>query len=372
MNFIDLPRNNTKIDEKLDFVETKREMDNQDLLFNIIEKQAKEFEEFGKRMSVELHTSYQEYFKQKNEFKFYSGIVEPGVTCCECREKTELINSFKARIQELENDSYIKSQSIKQLQKDVQSLFDIIVKEGKTNIEKKPDIVPAKITITTIEEEEEEEVNINDFDAKEIEKDRLSVESFQYNIKDCYSDSAIDLFTDDEDDSSTTGGSVRSEDSDYVHKPPEWLDISPTLTQRAKIDKRNLDRWNSKMASNGLIPIKLVGKVDAEREKKYQTHRKRYSTSAIWLKTYESKQNQKPNKDDKFKIPSFGFTFNTTEDTKKKEASAPISLKSSVSTSVSELSTTSLATLQSCEVFSTEYHKNTFNSKSQQILSQYK
>src|ERR1043166_5217271 len=116
MNFAAIPRdNNTKIDEKMDFVETtKQEPDNQDLLYNIIEKQAKEFEDFGKSMSLELHTSYQEYVKQQSELKFqklYSG-NESGVTCCECKEKTELINSLRARIQELEHDSYIKSQNI--------------------------------------------------------------------------------------------------------------------------------------------------------------------------------------------------------------------------------------------------------------------
>ncbi|RIA85381.1 hypothetical protein C1645_830861 [Glomus cerebriforme] len=385
--------------------ETKQEMGKQDPLFNILEKQSKQFEEFGKRMSLELQSSYQDYFKQQTEKlqKLYSGLESENNITCKCNEKDELIVSLKTRIEELEADSNIKDQNIQKLQKDVHSLFNIIVKKGIANIEEFDSIptCPTKIMVTPDVGEElydsestKQEINVNKV---EIEKDRLSVESIQYydDIKDSYSDSAVDLFTDDDDydGSSTTGDSVKTEDSNYTNKydrPSEWLDVSPSLKQRSKFDKRNLDRWNSKMASNGLIPIKLVGKIDEEKEKKIQTHRKRYSTSAIWVKTYENKQKQ--DQDEKFKIPSFNFsryTFSTTEDVKskqkqkqkqkdaKEEFSAPISLKSSVSTSISDLYTTSLVTtsttsLQPYELL--EHHKNTpMNfSKSQQMLSQYK
>ncbi|CAB4432443.1 unnamed protein product [Rhizophagus irregularis] len=373
------------------FEETKQNIENQDPLTHILEKQAKEIEDFSKRMSLEFQTSYQEYIKKQNEQKLY-----PEIETCQCKEKDNIIQSLKSRIEELEKESYNKNQDIKNLQKNVQSLFNIIVKKGIANVEEIDITMPTKITITTeigeeiYDNESTKQVNIELKDHKiEIEKDRLSIENVHYydDIKDSYSDSAIDLFTDD--DSSTTGDSIKTdnyEDSNFGNskydRPSEWLDVSSTLKQRYKIDKKNLDRWNSKMANNGLLPIKLVGKVDEEKEKKIQTHRKRHSTSAIWLKTYESKQKQK-NQDEKFRISSFNFTkyaFNTTTDDSKskqkdsKELSAPISLKSSVSTSISDIYTTSLTKNSLHPYDLVEHHKNnTINySKSQQLLSQYK
>ncbi|GBB88869.1 hypothetical protein RclHR1_01550006 [Rhizophagus clarus] len=361
--------------------ETKQDIETKDPLSHILEKQAKEFEDFSKRMTLEFQSSYQEYLKRNEIQKLYSGIE-----ICQCKEKDEIINSLKSRIDELEKDSITKNQEIKNLQKNIQSIFDIIVKKGIANVEEIDIIMPTKITITTeigeeiYDNESTKQVNIELKDHKiEIEKDRLSIENVHYydDIKDSYSDSAIDLFTDD--DSSTTGDSIKDDNfgNNKYDRPSEWLDVSSTLKQRNKIDKKNLDRWNSKMANNGLLPIKLVGKVDEEKEKKIQTHRKRHSTSAIWVKTYESKQK----KDEKPKISPFNFTkyaFSTTDDSKSKkdskELSAPISLKSSVSTSVSDVYTTSLTKNSLHPYDLVEHHKSTplTFSKSQQMLSHYK
>ncbi|CAG8698096.1 14260_t:CDS:2 [Funneliformis caledonium] len=274
---------------------TNQTIEKQEPLVHILEKQAKEFEEFGKRMSVELQSSYQDYIRQ-NEPNIQKSNPESEVKSaitCECREKTKLINSLKTRIEELETESIIKNQELKKLQLDVQLLFDIVSKNGITNVER-TNFMPTQITITSeIEDNNQVDIGITlRQERKEIEKDRLSVESF--DIKNSYSDSALDLFTDDDGyyDSSSEE-SVKTEPNwidpkklnKKYDKPSEWLDVSPTLIQeriyRAKSDKKNLDRWNSKMASNGLLPISLVGKVDAEKEKKIQTHRKRHSTSAI-------------------------------------------------------------------------------------------
>jgi hypothetical protein len=372
--------------------ETKQDIEKQDPLTHILEKQAKEFEDFSKRMSLEFQSSYQEYIKRQNELQNLYPIVET----CQCKEKENIINSLKSRIEELENDSIIKNQDIKNLQKNVQSLINIIIKKGIANIEEIDINMPTKITVTTemgeeiYDNESTKQINIVKNHKIEIEKDKLSIENVHYydDIKDSYSDSAIDLFTDD--DSSTTGDSIKVDnydDSNFGNskydRPSEWLDVSSTLKQqRNRIDKKSLDRWNSKMANNGLLPIKLVGKVDEEKEKKIQTHRKRHSTSAIWLKTHEDKDKQKQ-QDEKFRIPSFNFTkyaFNTTDDGKSKqkqkdskELSAPISLKSSVSTSVSDVYTTSLTKTSLHPYDLLEHNKSTMSySKSQQMLSQYK
>uniref|UniRef100_A0A1D1YJQ3 Uncharacterized protein n=1 Tax=Anthurium amnicola TaxID=1678845 RepID=A0A1D1YJQ3_9ARAE len=365
--------------------ETKQEIEKQDPLSFILEKQTKEFEDFSKRMSLEFQSSYQEYLKQQNELKLrkLNSRLESECGTCQCKEKDVLINSMKARIEELEKDSYNKNQDIKKLQEKVQSLFNIIIKKGITNSEEieEVDNMPTKITVTTELEEEigdRESTKVNIV----IEKDRLSVESNEYydDDRDSYSDSAVDMFTDYD---SSTGYSIKTDSYNKYDRPSEWLDVA-SLKRRNKIDRKNLDRWNSKMANNGLLPIKLVGKVDEEKEKKIQTHRKRYSTSAIWLKTYENRQKQdQQSHDDRFKIPSFNFskyTFNTTNDVKSKQKESKelpdhtISLKSSVSTSVSDLYTTSVATtsLQPYELL--EHHRNNaiHYSKSQQMLSQYK
>ncbi|CAI2164677.1 3740_t:CDS:1 [Funneliformis geosporum] len=362
---------------------TNQSIEKQEPLVHILEKQAKEFEEFGKRMSVELQSSYQDYIRQHepNIPKSDTESEVKSAITCECKEKTKLINSMKARIEELESESIIKNQEIKKLQIDVQSLFDMLSKKGITEVGR-VNPIPTQITITSeIEEDNQVDIGITlRKEKQEIEKDRLSVKSF--DIKNSYSDSALDLFTDDDDYySSSSEESIKTEPNwidpkklnNKYDKPSEWLDVSPTLIQeriyRAKSDKKNLDRWNSKMASNGLLPISLVGKVDAEKEKKIQTHRKRHSTSAIWVKTYENKPTLK--REEKFKMPSFKFPFNTTDDNKTKQKEIkdtsipPISLKSSVSTSIFETSTTT-------SLISFETQKLNNNSKAQQMLALYK
>ncbi|CAG8435637.1 10808_t:CDS:2 [Rhizophagus irregularis] len=87
-------------------------------LYDLIERQAKEFEEFGKRMSLDLQNFYKEYLnRQKGMNKVKNGYNEIEKVCKEFEEKiilqSQLIESLKARIEELETDSIVKDQDIK-------------------------------------------------------------------------------------------------------------------------------------------------------------------------------------------------------------------------------------------------------------------
>jgi hypothetical protein len=108
-----------------------------DPFYNLIEKQAKEFEEFGKRMSLDLQNTYKEYLiQQNNNIKVNSSTVETDDVCKKYDEKidsqSQLIDSLKARIEELETDSLIKEQDLRKLRnefnnfkKEIQSVLGI-------------------------------------------------------------------------------------------------------------------------------------------------------------------------------------------------------------------------------------------------------
>ncbi|RIA99331.1 hypothetical protein C1645_800694 [Glomus cerebriforme] len=108
------------------------------LLHDLIERQAKEFEEFGKRMSLELQNFYKEYLiRQKGIGKFDNDTSEIEKVCKEYEEKiysqSQLIESLKVRIENLETNSIIKDQDIK----DLRNEFDESVKilsEQENNI----------------------------------------------------------------------------------------------------------------------------------------------------------------------------------------------------------------------------------------------
>src|SRR6266540_2130652 len=87
-----------------------------DPFYKLIENQAKEFEEFGKQMSLDLQNSYKEC--QDESIK----MEKESKKDCECKEQIvaqeQLIDSLRARIEELETDSIIKEQDIKKLRQD--------------------------------------------------------------------------------------------------------------------------------------------------------------------------------------------------------------------------------------------------------------
>src|SRR3954447_1850074 len=100
-----------------------------DPLFYILEKQAKGLEEFGKRMSLELQSCYQEYIKRKQQGKKF--VESTKVKECECKKKVKeqecLIDSLRSRLEILENYFItIYGQEFKNLQ---------IKKDSKTKIE---------------------------------------------------------------------------------------------------------------------------------------------------------------------------------------------------------------------------------------------
>src|ERR1051325_2171598 len=91
-----------------------------EFLFHFIEEQAKEFEEFGKRMSLELKTFYQEEYNN-----IYKQQEEKILECkdtkeCECKKKIEeqgyLIDSLRSHIEELENKLITMDQDFQKLQ----------------------------------------------------------------------------------------------------------------------------------------------------------------------------------------------------------------------------------------------------------------
>jgi hypothetical protein len=94
---------------------------NDDQYSNLIIKQAKEFENFGKQMSLNLQNFRKEFLIQQNEIinepfdieKVFNNYKE------KIDSQLKLIDSLKNRIEELETNSFIKSQDIKKLQNDL-------------------------------------------------------------------------------------------------------------------------------------------------------------------------------------------------------------------------------------------------------------
>src|SRR3954454_3187907 len=89
--------------------------------YSLIEQQAKIFEEFGKRMGLDWKNSYKEYMVQQKEITN----VETDSTEIEriykkfdekLASQSQLIDSLRTRVEELEIDSIIKDQNFKKLQ----------------------------------------------------------------------------------------------------------------------------------------------------------------------------------------------------------------------------------------------------------------
>lgn len=85
--------------------------------YNFIEK-AKEFEEFGKQINLDLQNSYKEYLDQQMEREF---IEEKNYKKYEEKivYQSQLIDNLRARVEELETDSVIKDQDIKKLRNEL-------------------------------------------------------------------------------------------------------------------------------------------------------------------------------------------------------------------------------------------------------------
>jgi hypothetical protein len=95
--------------------------------YHLIERQAKEFEESIKRMSLELQNSYKEYVAQQKELtKVETNSIDIEKIYKKLKEKlisqSHLIDALRARIEELETDSIIKDQNIKNLQDEFNDL----------------------------------------------------------------------------------------------------------------------------------------------------------------------------------------------------------------------------------------------------------
>src|SRR6266542_3221356 len=98
-----------------------------DQYYKLIVKQAKEFEEFGKQMGLDLQNFYKEFLVQQNEIsKEEINPFDIEKVFKKCKEQidsqSQLIKSLKTRIEELETDSLIKTQDIKKLQNEFKVL----------------------------------------------------------------------------------------------------------------------------------------------------------------------------------------------------------------------------------------------------------
>ncbi|GBB88877.1 hypothetical protein RclHR1_01550011 [Rhizophagus clarus] len=125
-------------------------------LYQLLKKQATEFELFGQRLRTEIQNSYQEFIKLQQqqeqeetnqinhetsaEFQrtqqFINELTNLG------NSQTELIESLKSRVEELETESLIKNQDIKKLRQDLE-LNKLRIKKsdtkGKSDVKGKSD-----------------------------------------------------------------------------------------------------------------------------------------------------------------------------------------------------------------------------------------
>lgn len=105
--------------------------------YQLLEKQATEFELFGQRLRSEIQSSYREFMKfQQQQLKNQQVTTEITIDAKlgEAFEKiskdnfptkdsqSELIDSLKARIEELETDSIIRIQDIRKQESEIQQL----------------------------------------------------------------------------------------------------------------------------------------------------------------------------------------------------------------------------------------------------------
>ncbi|RGB28222.1 hypothetical protein C1646_797372 [Rhizophagus diaphanus] len=121
-----------------------------DRYYNLIIEQAKEFENFGKRMSLNLQNFRKELVIQQNDI-INDEPFDIEKVFKNCKEKidsqVQLIDSLKNRIEDLENDSFIKTQDIKELQNDFSYFIEDF--EDFENLETTvPAVVPISISAT--------------------------------------------------------------------------------------------------------------------------------------------------------------------------------------------------------------------------------
>jgi hypothetical protein len=93
-------------------------------LNKLIENQAKQFEEFGKYMSLQLRTLYQEFIKKQDEtlkkcLKFYENYQK------EIIYQRDLVNDLSARVENLEIHSNKNDQDIKKFRQDFYHLLKL-------------------------------------------------------------------------------------------------------------------------------------------------------------------------------------------------------------------------------------------------------
>ncbi|CAI2166581.1 1980_t:CDS:1 [Funneliformis geosporum] len=123
-------QNNVKIN-----VENEKSTVLNDPLYELIEKQAKEFKVLGKQMSLDLRDIYKEHLNQDEEV---IKLEKESKSDYESKEQIivqeQLIDSLRARIEELETDSMIKNQDIKKLRQD----FVDFKKEFQFILDKQP------------------------------------------------------------------------------------------------------------------------------------------------------------------------------------------------------------------------------------------
>lgn len=102
-------------------------------LYHFLKKQATEFELFGQRLRTEIQDSYQEFIKLQEQEQEESNQTNHETTTEFQRSQqiineitklsnsqTELIESLKSRVEELETESIIKNQNIKKLRQDLE------------------------------------------------------------------------------------------------------------------------------------------------------------------------------------------------------------------------------------------------------------
>ncbi|CAG8456070.1 8425_t:CDS:2 [Rhizophagus irregularis] len=124
---------------------TQNETNISNPFYNLIEKQAKEFEEFGKRMSLDLQNTYREYLIQQTDIiKENTNPVETENVCNKHDEiidsQSQLIDSLRARVEILETDHLIKEQDFRKLRnefndfkKEIQSILSISTATAATS-----------------------------------------------------------------------------------------------------------------------------------------------------------------------------------------------------------------------------------------------
>src|ERR1051325_1050012 len=99
-----------------------------DSFYKLIEKQAKGFEEIGKKMGLNLQNSYKEYLvHQDGTINLEMDPIEMEEVHKKYEEEiashSQIINSLRARIEELEADSIAKDQDIKELRQEFNNLI---------------------------------------------------------------------------------------------------------------------------------------------------------------------------------------------------------------------------------------------------------